>query len=252
MSILIKDTERASGEELDLVDALAEVFQKCPLTLQEKLVNPGLFMRRMEMSYLLANYEIFKKIQQVKGSIFYFGVYHGAGFMTFANLSAGLEPFNHTRELIGFDTFAGYPSISEADRTHGKQFRTLVEGGFSSNNKDILEMLLRIYDKNRPLSHIRKTWLIAGDVCKTLPEFLATNQHSLASLVVLTMNLYEPTKTALSLMWPRMPKGGIVVIHSLNENYYPGAMRAVWDVVGSEVSIQTFPFAPNLAYISKE
>ena len=251
MSVLKKATERASAKELSSVDRLAVMFDKCSLTLQEKMVNPGLFIRHQELSYLLANFEVFKLIQNVKGSIFYFGVYHGGGFMTWANMSAALEPFNHTREVIGFDTFSGYPSIGEKDKTHGKSFGTLIEGGFASDSQEFLEALFDLFNENRPLSHIPKTKLIKGDVCQTLPEYLSRNQHTLASAVVLTINLYEPTKTALELLWPRIPTGGVVVIHSLNEEYYPGATVAVLDVLGSNVMINTFPYAPNLAYIVK-
>ncbi len=245
-------SERVSEAELTLIDELAALFEKSPLSLQEKIVNPALFMRRQELSYLMANYEIFKLVKNVKGSIFYFGVYHGAGFMNFANLSAALEPFNHTREIIGFDTFSGYPKITRDDTTHGKHFRTLVKGGFTSHSKEFLEKLLRQYDQNRPLNHIPKTKLVKGDVCDTLPKYLKENRHTLISLAIFTMNLYEPTKLALQLVWSRMPKEGVVIIHSLNEEYYPGATRAVLETIGPEVSINTFPFAPNLAYIIKK
>ncbi len=207
-------------------------------------------MRRQELSMLIGNYEVFKLIQNIKGSIFYFGVFHGGGLMNFANLSAAIEPFNHTREIIGFDTFSGYSKISEEDKTHGKDFRTLVEGGFSSNSQEFLYELIKIYDKNRPVNHVQKIQLIKGDVKNTLPEYLSKNQHIVISLLVLTMNMYEPTKLVLETLWDRIPNGGVVVIHSLNEDYYPGATKAVFDTLGS-VNIKTYPFTPNLAYIIK-
>jgi len=251
LSILRKDTERASDKELALIDRLSKLFEKSTLSLQEKMVNPSLFMRRQELSKIIGNYESFKLIQNVKGSVFYFGVYHGNGLMNFANLSASLEPFNHTREIIGFDTFEGYPEIGDKDKTHGKKYRTLVEGGFSSNSLDLIKQLVEIYDENRPLNHVPKIKLIKGDVCKTLPEYISKNQHTVASLVVLTMNLYDPTKLVLETLWPRMPRGGVVIIHSLNEDYYPGATSAVLETLGT-VKINTFPFTPNMSYIIKE
>lgn len=251
LCILRKTTEHSTDEELKLVDELANLFKNSSLSLQEKLVNPSIFMRRQELSMIIGNYEVFKLIREVKGSIFYFGVYHGNGLMHFANLAAALEPFNHTREVIGFDTFTGYPEISEKDKTHGKSFLSLVEGGFSSNSLEFLNELIKIYDKNRPLNHVPKIHLIKGDVGKTLPEYIAKNQHTVVSLLVLTMNLYEPTKLALTTLWPRIPKDGIVLIHTLNEEIYPGATNAVFDSLGS-VKINTFPFTPNMAYIVKE
>lgn len=252
MNGLKQATEYATDKELSEVDRLAEAFESWPLTLQEKLTNPGLFLRRQELSYLIAKYEIFKRIEQVKGSIFYFGVYHGSGFMAFANLSAALEPFNYNRKIIGFDTFAGYPELTEADTTPNNPSRTLAEGGYHSDSQGFLEALIEIYDQNRPLNHVPKTELVKGDVCQTLSEYLTNNPQSLASLIVLTMNLYEPTKVAISLLWPRMPRGGVVLIRTLNEACYPGATRAVLEVLGDGIAINAFPFAPNMAYIVKD
>jgi hypothetical protein len=252
ISPLKKATERMSEKELTFYGKLATYFEECSLSLEEKISNIGLFLTRQKISYLIANYEIFKLIENVKGSIFYFGVYHGSEFLTFANMSAALEPFNHTRELIGFDTFAGYPEITEKDKTHGKEFHTLVNGGFSSDQEEFLRKMLLLYDENRPLNHVLKTKLIKGDVCETLPNYFDNNQHTIVSLAVFTMNLYEPTKKALKMVWERMPKGGVVIIRSLNEDYYPGATCAVFDVLGHGIRINTFSYAPNLAYILKD
>lgn len=251
MSSLKNASERASDQESILIDRLASIYERCPLTQQEKILNSTIFMRRQELSYLIANYEIFKLIENIKGSIFYFGVYHGAGLMSFANLSAAFEPFNHTREIIGFDTFSGYPHIGEEDKTHGKEYTTLVEGGFCSNSLDFLQEVVEVYNANRPLGNIKKLSFIKGDICETLPHYLASNQHTIVSLAVITVNLYEPIKIILSQLWPRMPRGGVVIIRSINEEYYPGATTVLMEVLGSNQCIQTFPFAPNLAYIVK-
>jgi hypothetical protein len=251
---LHKINEKSSAQELSEVDVLAQLFESNPLTLQEKLVNPGLFMRRQELSYFIANYEVFKLVQNIKGSIFYFGVYHGAGFMTFANLSAALEPYNYPREIIGFDTFAGYPasSITKQDETPGKSFQTLTPNGYRSESFDFVNQMIALYDTNRPLSHLRKASLVKGDIMTTLPSYLATNQHSIASLIVLTINLYEPTKLALDLLWPLTSMGGVALIHTLNTDVYPGVTRAVFDALGTDITINSLPYAPNLAYIIKE
>ena len=43
--------------------------------------------------------------------------------MTWAKLSAILEPVNLTRRIYGFDTFAGFPSLSEKDQVSPCQSR---------------------------------------------------------------------------------------------------------------------------------
>lgn len=155
---------------------MADLFDVWPMPRDEKMANLALFMRRQEFGYALARYELFKLLKDVKGSIFYFGVYHGAGMMTLANLSATLEPYNHTRQIVGFDTFVGYPGISDKDRS-GKDYHTLATGGFDAHGSDVpLTKRIELFDSNRPLNHIPKVALVKGDVCETLPTYLDSNR----------------------------------------------------------------------------
>jgi hypothetical protein len=51
----------------------------------------------------------------VKGSIVECGVFKGFGLMSWAKLSAMLEPENFTRRIYGFDTFEGFTALSDKD-----------------------------------------------------------------------------------------------------------------------------------------
>lgn len=237
-------TELASGKELDVLSALASFFEHGPNTVADRLSQFPLYIRRQELSYLLANYEIFKKVMPIKGSIFYFGVYYGAGMATFALLSAALEPYNHSRRIIGFDTFSGYPEIQAEDKTHGKEFHTLVEGGFSADVTEYLREWIRIYDSNRALSHIPKIELIKGDILKTLPAYLKKKQHTVVSMIVLTLNLYHPTKLVLETLYSRMPRGGGYRIAFNERRVLPwsgeGIFRGAWQGKSSDKYISIF------------
>lgn len=248
---LEKITEYSSAKEISQVDRLADIFERLPISVPEKIVNLGLFLRRQELSYILANYELFRLIEHVKGSIFYFGVFHGAEMMTLANLSAGLEPYNYNRRIIGFDTFTGSTKLTAHDVAEDAGFRTGYEGSYASAPTEYLEQLIGVYDENRPLAHIPKVQLVKGDIADTLPAYIHAHPQSLASMIVLTVNLYEPTRLALERLWPRLSKGGVVAIRTLNEDCFPGATKAVFDVIGTDVAIRSMPFAPNLAYIVK-
>ena len=43
------------------------------------------------------------------------GVFNGAGLFTWASLSEIYEPINHSRKIIGFDTFEGFPCVGKND-----------------------------------------------------------------------------------------------------------------------------------------
>ena len=83
----------------------------------EKMENFPKYVRRQNLTRFLVLYEIFKMILHVKGSIIECGVNQGNGVMSWAKLSAILEPVNLTRRVYGFDTFEGFPSLSKKDHS---------------------------------------------------------------------------------------------------------------------------------------
>ena len=61
------------------------------------------------------------------------------------------------------------------------------------------------------------------------------------------MNYYEPTLCALKSFYPRISKGGIVVINGLN--YASGSTQALNDFLGlNNLKLKTFDFYPNISY----
>lgn len=101
--------------EKKLFSEYAEYFEYSPISGVGKLQNFTKYIRRQDLSRFLAKNELFKLQLNIPGSIIECGSFQGGGTMTFAQLSAIYEPFNHTRKVISFDTFAGFPDISEKD-----------------------------------------------------------------------------------------------------------------------------------------
>jgi len=73
------------------------------------------FVPVAELGHFLAKNRIFEGVLTVPGSIVECGVFGGGGLMTWAALSTILEPLNHVRWAIGFDTFAGFVRTSSQD-----------------------------------------------------------------------------------------------------------------------------------------
>src|ERR1700712_2815558 len=74
------------------------------------------YATRQSIAKFLTKYELFKMILPINGSIVEGGVLHGGGTLAWAKLSSILEPTNHTRKVIGFDTFDGFPSVHDKDQ----------------------------------------------------------------------------------------------------------------------------------------
>lgn len=180
-----------------------EIFEKSPLSTDEKLRNFPKYVRRQDISRFIALYELFKKIIDVKGSIVECGVHLGFSLFTFAKLSANLEPIAIDRKIIGFDTFEGFPSVSEKDELKDNyvDFKPSID-----IYKELLDCI-EAYDENRFLNQYTKIELIKGDAIYTIPKYVEQNKHLTIALLFLDFDLYEPTKIALELLVPRVVRG---------------------------------------------
>src|SRR4051812_12521531 len=196
-----------TNKEVSASERMSEIFAANPEQLSIKLENFPKYVRRVQLKRFLALYEIYKKILPVKGSIVELGVFRGFGLMSWAKLSAILEPENLTRRIYGFDTFDGFPSIDGKDCSGAGRAEL---GELRSNSYDEILGLISEYDKDRYLGHIPKVELVKGDVTKTVPGFLVQHPHLVVSLLYLDLDLFEPTKAALEAFVPRMPRGSII------------------------------------------
>ncbi len=207
------------------------------------------YASRQTLSRFLAQHELFKMILDVKGSIVECGVFRGAGLMTWAKLSAIYEPVNYHREIIGFDTFAGFPDVDAKDEAENKNVDA-KKGGISADSYDELKKAIDLYDSNRFLSHIEKVKLIKGDFSKTGPEFIEKNQHLIISLLYLDFDIYKPTKEALKLFLPRMPRGSVLVLDQINNPRWPGETAALLEELDlNKYEIKNFYYEPDISYV---
>lgn len=169
--------------------------------------------------------------------------------MTYAQLSAALEPINYNRRIIGFDTFEGNMGETDKDAPSASA-EGLNQAAYAIDSEKELLNCIGIYDQNRFLNHIPKVELIRGNMMDTVPKYLEDNPHLLISLLELTVNLYEPTRIALNYFLKRMPKGSIIAINSLNEGIFPGATLALLAELNIRgYAIKTFEFSPGLSYV---
>jgi hypothetical protein len=177
------------------------------------------------------------------------GVFRGAGLMSWAQLSAIYEPVNYHREIIGFDTFSGFPDIDDVDKA-SKRNVNVRKGGIAADSYNELKKIMKLYDSNRFLSHIKKVKLIKGDFLKTGPEFLKKNKHLLIALLYLDFDIYKPTKEALKIFLPRMPKGAILAFDEINNPDWPGETIALLEVLNlNKHKLRQFYYEPNISYI---
>jgi hypothetical protein len=236
---------RTAAEE-QVGPALARVFESSQDSVETRLETFPRYARRKTITRFVTLYELFKLALGVKGSVVECGVFRGFSLMTWSHLSAVLEPANLTRRIYGFDSFEGFPSVTEHD--HNVR-QTATPGELRSDSYDELARLIDLYDQDRFLGHIDKVHLIKGNVVETIPQFVQGNPHLVVSLLFLDVDLYEPTRIAIEQFWPRMPRGSVIALDQMDNPVWPGEARAVLDTIGvHNLELRRFEWDPYVTY----
>lgn len=150
----------------------------------------------------LISFEI--KKNDLEGSVAELGVYKGK-FARFIN------QFFPEKNLYLFDTFEGFDTrdVSAEKSQH-----------FSSGEQDFSDTSISSVMKEMPFP----------DRCIPVKGFFPESAKGIKDsfvLVSLDADLYEPIYAGLSFFYPRLVKGGYILIHDFNNDYYKGARKAV-------------------------
>jgi len=194
------------------------------------------------ISKILAHYELFKMINQVPGAIVECGVLKGASFSRFSMFR---EIFSNSfsKKLIGFDTFGKFPETSFNDDKKPRE-QQITSAGLESISKEQLFDVL----KNKGIE--KNVELIEGDITKTVPDYIKNNPELKISLLNLDTDIYEPAVTILENLYPRITKGGILILDDYET--FPGEAKAVDDYFKDQkIEIKKFSFCMTPCYMIK-
>ena len=136
-------------------------FESSPGSTLDKIENFAKYVPAATLARFLTRYEIFRRVLRVQGSIVECGVLNGGGLLTWAHLSSILEPANHQRRIVGFDTFAGFVELDEADRVNTSDFSK--SGGYGVDSEQDVIASIALHDRPRFLGHIEKTKVVRGE-----------------------------------------------------------------------------------------
>ena len=194
------------------------------------------------ISKILSHYEIYKMIKEVPGEIIECGVFKGASYLRFAMFREIFgNPFS--KKIIGFDTFSKFPETTFQDDNKARN-KFISSAGSDSISK---EQLLKILDNKGLNKHVD---LIEGDITETVPSYVKANPELKISLLNLDTDIYEPAVTILEHLYPKITKGGILMLDDYGT--HPGETKAVDEYFKNKtVEIKKFSFAMTPCYIIK-
>jgi hypothetical protein len=248
MSIERTDIETSYAEQMEAY------FEEAVGPLGLKLVQWPKFVSRQSLSIFLYKSELFQRILNVQGSILEFGVFMGAGLFTWGHLSSIFEPVNYQRKIIGFDTFEGFPEVTAEDQVGDAVSDLMHAGGFRVEGiHDDIQRAIALYDMNRSVGHIEKIRLVRGDVNETVPRYLEEHPYLVVSMLYLDLDLYQPTKRVIELLWDRVPRGGVIAFDEVNSEEWPGETQAVIEALGvGSLRLERVPYEPLRCFAVKD
>lgn len=239
--------EQNQGPALRFYEELETYFKRSRGSNVQKLQSFTKYVSPGDIGRFLCRSKIFEQILNVPGWIIECGVFMGAGLMTWAHLSAVLEPLNHVRRIVGIDSFAGFPKVTTEDRLTPEALG--VADGLKVDSYDDLLEAIRLYDLYRPIGHIPRVQLVRGDAAETIPRLIEETPHLVVALLYLDFDIFEPTKIAIEKFLPYMPKGSIIAFDELNNGFWPGETVAVNQTIGlKNLRLRRFPFQPQISY----
>lgn len=193
------------------------------------------FTGHLTLSRFLTLYELYKKTLGVAGHIAEVGVYKGASLLLFAKLVQLFESNAYT-QVHGFDWFQGCAP--------GPMEKNLIEGGYKESYERIQSLITA-----QQLDNIIRLHVL--DVRKDLTLFEEKYPHLQFKIVFLDAGTYDNVKSCLPYFWPRLTKGGILILDQFNFELAPGETIAIKEFL-PEKEIYTIPnsWMPT-AYIIK-
>lgn len=224
----IRVVSGATTAETSRRESLAEMIRLSPIPANELSTNLGLYLSRMQISRLMLMHQLYQKILPVHGVIMEFGVRWGQNMALFSNFRGMYEPYNHNRKIIGFDTFAGFPSVDTKD---GSKV-AIGDYTVAENYQEYLATILEQHQADSPIPHKKKFELVAGDATSTIHEYLARQPETVVALAYFDFDIYQPTKVCLEAILPRLTRGSVIAFDELNCPEFPGETLAVLETIG--------------------
>lgn len=155
--------------------------------------------------------------QNVAGDIAEFGCYAGTTSLFIRRL-LDEKGESDNRAFHAYDSFEGLPEKTRQDESvAGDQFKA---GELAVSKK---EFLRQFHAANLRAPVVHKAWF--SDLTeKDVPEKIA--------FAFLDGDFYDSIMDTLKLVWPRLSKGGAVLVDDYGREALPGAERAVRDFFG--------------------
>lgn len=165
----------------------------------------------------------------------------------FANFRGIYEPFNHTRMIVGFDSFEGVKVSTnhDGDSPLVKKGQMAVTEDYDTHLSDVL----KYHERESPISHMNKYRLYKGDACETIKEHFKHFPSQFVAFAYFDFGVYQPTIEVLNEIKDRIVKGAVIAFDQLGMEHAPGETTAFREVFSlNDRSITQSKYTPSSSY----
>lgn len=223
-SIFYSKTEKTAYE------TIVKLLKDSPIPKEQLLHHLSLYLTRPAISQLLFMNDLYKKIINTHGNIFELGTRWGRNLATMISFRNIYEPHNYGRQIIGFDTFSGFPELTKKDLI----FHAAKAGDLktSNNYEKYLHKILTQHESLTPRNHLKRFEIIKGDVTSSLPNYLKEHPETIIALMYFDMDIYKPTANSLKIIKDFIQKGTIIGFDEACLKKWPGETIAIRETLG--------------------
>jgi hypothetical protein len=168
-----------------------------------------------------------------------FGVRWGRDLSTLHGLHQIYEPMNHTRRILGFDTFTGFPSVTPLDGSTAvtQAGAYSVTDAYEEHLAEVLAVKMRLGS----YAHIERFELHKGDAPEQLTQYLEKHPETMVSFAYFDLDLYEPTKACAELLLPYFASGAVIAFDEFIHPVFPGETAAARQIFGNGARFRRVP-----------
>lgn len=190
--------------------------------------GPGPRLTYTHASRLLYFRRMFDLVKDVDGDIVECGVGRGNSLVLLAFLA---KEEAHKRHLWAFDSFEGFPQPAAEDAS----VRNPKKGDWSRTGVRLVEQALVDGGLDVPFVRSHVT-LVKGFFEESLPKYAGGR----IALLHLDVDLYTSYRTALTLLYPKVAVGGVILfdeyMSTIDHLHFPGAQKAIAEYFGVRAS----------------
>ena len=213
---------------------IIKLIEKNNLSSFELITNYGLFSGNTNLYKTLKIYDLVKSIENIKGDIIEFGTFRGNTGILIAKI---LNILKIKKKIYLFDSFKGLQNFQKIEGGVKKKFKNKYKG-----NKLILKEIIKFFD-------LKNVKIIENDAVQITNNFFKKYKFS---LIILDMDLYEPTIKTLNITQNYLSKGGKYVFDEGNSNLWLGEKKALNEFLKKNKThyrkkiISKFPYQPDV------